>query len=144
MAYHYDCPSCACLVRTRDTACPFCGAALRSGAAPGWRVLGLVVSLGAATVSCSDKDADTMETSDEGHTSEEGTTTTTGVSSTNPSGTGDTTMDDMTTSSGSASSSSTTAGGTTWDTADASTYAGPDETATIDPHALPDRPEPTP
>lgn len=136
MARFYDCPSCACLVRLRDPSCPFCDAPLRSGAAPSWLALGLTLGLGAATMSCGEKDEDTMEssTTEEGSTTEGTTAATEMTTSSSSEGTGDTTIDDLTTSSTS-TSSSTTSSSTTWDTADASTYAGPDETATIDPHA---------
>ena len=82
-----DCPSCACLMDTRESACPFCGAVVRR--AEGWGVLGLGFMIGLATAACGDKSdmTDTTATSDPS-SSTSGTDGTTGTSD------GGTTIDD--------------------------------------------------
>ena len=47
-----DCPSCACLIDTREGACPFCGATMRSAGAPAWLVVALALGVGLGNVSC--------------------------------------------------------------------------------------------
>lgn len=65
-----DCPSCACLIDTREGACPFCGATTRSAGAPAWLVLGLALGVGLGNVGCvvkgdgGDDGADTVVASD--------------------------------------------------------------------------------
>lgn len=64
MAAHLtDCPACACLIDSAESACPFCGAAQRRFAMmPAALTLGL--ALGLANISCNDKPGTTMSDSD--------------------------------------------------------------------------------
>ena len=138
-----DCPSCACLIDTREGACPFCGATTRSAGAPAWLVLGLALGVGLGNVGCvvkgdgGDDGADTVVASDsmsEGSSGVGDQTTSDpsngdGVTYAGPDeswSAGDT---EVTTTSGPNTTTTTTTTGpnTTDDSADASTYAGPDE-----------------
>ena len=137
-----DCPSCACLIDTREGACPFCGATTRSAGAPAWLVLGLALGVGLGNVGCvvkgdgGDDGADTVVASDsmsEGSSGVGDQTTSDpsngdGVTYAGPDeswSAGDT---EVTTTSGPNTTTTTTTGpNTTDDSADASTYAGPDE-----------------
>ena len=56
-----DCPHCACLIDTRESACPFCGTVVRR--TEGWSVLGLGFMIGLATAACGDKSGTTDSTS---------------------------------------------------------------------------------
>lgn len=125
MLAYVDCLACACLIRARESSCPFCGASQRHAPAPARLGLGLVLGLGLAATSCSDDksgkstvtiadddsaDAVTYAGPDEWGTSE------TSAGSVGTTATGVTTVND----------------GPDDADADAVTYAGPDETTWID------------
>jgi len=106
-----DCPSCACLIEGRETACPFCGAIVRSGGGmPAWLALGLVLGVGVADVSCGGK----------GDGGDEETSVASGVTYAGP--------DSSYTDSGGTDTGDTTSQAP--GTASGVTYAGPDETWT--------------
>jgi hypothetical protein len=106
-----DCPDCACLLDTREPACPFCGAVVRR--TDGWSVLGLGFMIGLATAACGDKSG-----------------TSTGTESTS---TGDTSGTDAT-GTGTGTTGTTDVGTTIGDSAvpttfgETAAYAGPDTT----------------
>lgn len=108
-----DCPGCGCLIDGAEAACPFCGASVRSAGAPVWLLVGLALGVGIVDISCADKGETVV--SDAG--SDPATVTasqSSGETSSGASGSGDL----VTTTNPNPSN------------ADASTYAGPDETAT--------------
>ncbi len=132
-----DCPACACLIDSQESACPFCGTTVRSSGAPVWLVMGLALGVGFADISCVSKgDDDTDGTDTVAATDSTGESSS---SSSSSSGTGDTTFDDPSNGDGvtyagpdeewtTGDLTTTTGPNTTMDTTpDASTYAGPDE-----------------
>lgn len=142
MRAYLDCPGCSCLVAVGESACPFCGHAVRSAGAPSWLGLGLVLTLGAATISCGDKggDAETDDTvtasesqSSQGPDSNgdvsDSTTFPDGATYAGPDETWTTGPLPGTTTEGPGSSSTTVPDPTN---AEGSTYAGPDETDSFD------------
>ncbi len=72
-----DCPSCACLMDTRESACPFCGAVVRR--VEGWSVLGLGFMIGLATSACGDKSGTSDSAGSSSTSSMDGTAGTTGT-----------------------------------------------------------------
>ena len=106
-----DCPSCACLMDTRESACPFCGAVVRR--AEGWSVLGLGFMVGLATAACGDK---TGTSDSAGTDSTSSTSNTSSADATTGTSDGETTIGD--------SAVPTEMGGGT-------AYAGPDVTDTL-------------
>ena len=109
-----DCPNCACLIDTRESACPFCGVTVRR--AEGWSALGLGFIVGLATAACGDKTGTTDDASTSSTSSSSSSDGTTGTSD------GETTVDSMV---------------PTTTFAEGSAYAGPDanESSTDDPSA---------
>lgn len=152
-----DCPTCACLLDTRESACPFCGAVVRR--TDGWSMLGLGFMIGLATAACGEKsgtstntDASTSDGSS-GTDSASSTSTSTGETTIGDSAvpttfgevsayagpdTGDSFPDDTTSSTTSSDTGSETGTGTgtgttaetgtTTDFPETSAYAGPDTT----------------
>lgn len=117
MRHWIDCPTCACLLDSRENACPFCGAVVRR--TEGWSMLGFGFMIGLATAACGDKSGTTTAT--EGASSS-------GESSSDSSGSGETT----------GTSGGTSQGETTIDDmplpttfGEVSAYAGPDTSDTL-------------
>ena len=129
-----DCPGCGCLIDGADAACPFCGASVRSAGAPVWLLVGLALGVGLVDISCADKGEPVV--SDAGSDS---STVTASQSS------GETSSSSSSSSSSGSSSSGDliTTTNPNPSNADASTYAGPDETflgADASTYAGPDEP----
>jgi len=145
-----DCPSCACLIDSRESACPFCDATVRSTGAPVWLTLGLALGVGLGNVSCvvkgdgndegtaatvmaSESDADSGSSTDSGDQTTHDPSNGDGVTYAGPDETWTASDSGVTTTTGPDPTTTTTTTTTnntnnTNDTADASTYAGPDET----------------
>ena len=110
-----DCPGCGCLIDGAEAACPFCGASVRSAGAPVWLLVGLALGVGIVDISCADKGEPVV--SDAG--SDSATVTASQSSGETSSSSGASGSGDLVTTTNPNPSN-----------ADASTYAGPDETAT--------------
>lgn len=68
MPAYVDCPACACLIRALEPSCPFCGAAPPPVSHPVARPglgLGLVLSLGLASISCTGGNGGTSTAEDD-------------------------------------------------------------------------------
>jgi len=122
-----DCPSCACLIESVESSCPFCGARQRRVSAPSRLGVGLLLGLGlSSAISCDDKD-DSESESSSSTTNDDTTTTST------------TTAGNSTTTMSSTSTTDATTSTTGWDpsgNADAVTYGGADEDAEINQRVL--------
>jgi hypothetical protein len=131
---YVDCEACRCLIRSEESACPFCGQrpSVISTAGAGVRIFGLAAGLAAATMSCAaenmpnDTVAGESSVNDDDNADavtyagpDDSITFTTDPSSTGPSNT-DTTTTTTTTSPDPTD-------------ADAVTYAGPDESESTTP-----------
>lgn len=123
MSAYVDCVACACLIRSREPSCPFCGASQRPiSVASTWPGLGLVIGLSLASFSC---------TGGEGGT---GSTVADSADDADSNPPGDSQEADAVTYAGPDPWGTTTI--TTNDSldtqeADAVTYAGPDESTTV-------------
>ena len=125
MSAYLDCPACACLIRSGEPSCPFCGASQRPVFVSATRPrLGLVLGLGLASFSCTGGEGDSTTTVVDSQDSQEADA----VTYAGP----DTWNGDVTTESppeGTTTTTTTTNNDSS--EADAVTYAGPDETTVI-------------
>ncbi len=111
---YVDCVACGFLIRSVEPSCPFCGSRRLSSVSSSWPVLGLVIGLGLASVSCTGGEGDTISESQEADAVTYGGPDTLDGGPWPTTTTGTTTNDSLDT-----------------QEADATTYAGPDETTSI-------------